>query len=59
MFMGFATIVTGVAVWSIWGGDMFPKEADPKGEPEKWTDDEMKRWLKNVCFPLAKLPLGE
>lgn len=27
---GFAGIVTAVAAWSIWGGDMFPAE-DPKG----------------------------
>ena len=24
---------------------MFPKQDDPKGDPEKWTEDEMKRWL--------------
>ncbi|KAK3715707.1 hypothetical protein LTR37_006932 [Vermiconidia calcicola] len=24
---------------------MFPKPEDPKGEPENWTEDEMKRWL--------------
>lgn len=27
---------------------MFPKEEDPKGEPETWTDEQMKRWLNNV-----------
>lgn len=47
--MGFATLVAGVAVWTIWGtGDMFPKAEDPKGEPEHWTDEEMKRWLRAV-----------
>ena len=24
-------MVTAVAAWSIWGSDMFPAEADPKG----------------------------
>ncbi len=36
-------------MWSIWGGqELFPKQADPKGDPEKWTEDEMKRWLNAV-----------
>lgn len=48
MFLGFAGIVTAVAAWSIWGGDMFPQQADPKGEPETWSDDDMKRWLNSV-----------
>lgn len=46
--MGFAALVTGVAAWTIWGGDMFPQAEDPKGEPEKWTDEEMRRWLRSV-----------
>lgn len=29
---------------------MFPKQADPTGEPENWTEDEMKRWLNNVSI---------
>ena len=29
--IGFAGIVTAVAAWSIWGGDMFPAEKDPTG----------------------------
>ncbi|KAK6388533.1 hypothetical protein LTR65_007870 [Meristemomyces frigidus] len=45
MFLGFAGIVTAVAAWSIWGGDMFPQQEDPKGEPETWSEDDMKRWL--------------
>ncbi|QIX00103.1 hypothetical protein AMS68_005620 [Peltaster fructicola] len=47
LFMGFAALVTGVAAWTIWGGDMFPQAEDPKGEPEKWTDEEMRRWLRS------------
>ena len=25
---------------------MFPQEADPKGDPSKWTETELRRWLK-------------
>jgi len=28
---GFAGIITAVAAWGIWGGDMFPAESDPSG----------------------------
>ncbi len=48
LFLGFAGIVTAVAAWSIWGQDMFPAQSDPTGEPEKWTEDEMRRWLNAV-----------
>ena len=30
-FPGFAGLVTAVAAWSIWGGDLFPAQADPVG----------------------------
>ncbi|KAJ5096091.1 hypothetical protein NUU61_005447 [Penicillium alfredii] len=46
LFLGFAGMVTAVAAWSIWGSDVFPAEPDPTGDPEKWTADEMKRWLR-------------
>ncbi|KAF3387036.1 hypothetical protein F1880_000876 [Penicillium rolfsii] len=46
LFLGFAGMVTAVAAWSIWGSDVFPAEADPKGNPETWTEDEMRRWLR-------------
>lgn len=29
--LGFAGLVTAVAAWSIWGGDMFPAQKDPVG----------------------------
>ncbi|KAK4897570.1 hypothetical protein LTR27_004714 [Elasticomyces elasticus] len=45
LFLGFAGLITAVSVWSIWGGDMFPQAADPKGEPETWSEEDMKRWL--------------
>jgi len=44
-FLAFTGIVTAVAAWSIWGQDMFPKESDPTGDPETWTQEEMRRWL--------------
>ncbi|KAF3403053.1 hypothetical protein DPV78_004328 [Talaromyces pinophilus] len=46
LLLGFAGIVTAVSAWSIWGSDMFPAEPDPKGEPEEWTTEELKRWLR-------------
>ncbi|CAL5873753.1 uncharacterized protein PFLUO_LOCUS8035 [Penicillium psychrofluorescens] len=46
LFLGFAGMVTAVAAYSIWGGDMFPNEPDPTGNPESWTAEEMKRWLR-------------
>ncbi|KAF7718049.1 Stress-responsive nuclear envelope protein [Penicillium ucsense] len=47
LFLGFAGMVTAVAAWSIWGSDVFPAEADPTGKPEDWTEDELRRWLRN------------
>ncbi|GFN12947.1 Ish1 domain-containing protein [Aspergillus tubingensis] len=46
LFLGFAGMVTAAAAWAIWGGDMFPAEADPTGDPENWTADEMRTWLR-------------
>ncbi|KAF2201834.1 hypothetical protein GQ43DRAFT_440214 [Delitschia confertaspora ATCC 74209] len=45
-FFAFAAIVTGVAAWSIWGGDIFPS-SDPTGDPTNWTHEEATRWLNN------------
>ncbi|KXT00970.1 hypothetical protein AC578_8205, partial [Pseudocercospora eumusae] len=42
LFLGFTALVTAATAWSIWGQDMFPKEPDPTGEPETWTDTEMR-----------------
>jgi len=47
LLLGFAGIITAVAAWGIWGGDMFPVEPDPSGSPENWTVEEMRRWLRN------------
>ncbi|KAF2474982.1 uncharacterized protein BDR25DRAFT_255515 [Lindgomyces ingoldianus] len=45
-FFAFAAIITGVAAWSIWGGDIFPSQ-DPTGDPENWSHEECSRWLRN------------
>ncbi|CAG9944449.1 unnamed protein product [Clonostachys rosea f. rosea IK726] len=45
MVLAFGGAVAAAAVWSIWGGDIFPAEPDPKGNPEEWTREEMRRWL--------------
>ncbi|KAF1355123.1 hypothetical protein BDV97DRAFT_97946 [Delphinella strobiligena] len=45
LFLGFAGLVSAAAAWSIFGSDIFPQEPDPKGDPEQWTEDEMRRWL--------------
>ncbi|KAE8147688.1 hypothetical protein BDV25DRAFT_131875 [Aspergillus avenaceus] len=42
----FAGMVTAAAAWAIWGNDMFPSEPDPTGDPECWTIEEIKRWLR-------------
>ncbi|RDA87580.1 hypothetical protein CP532_3982, partial [Ophiocordyceps camponoti-leonardi (nom. inval.)] len=41
----FGGIVAAAAAWTIWGGNLFPAEPDPKGDPQTWTREEMRRWL--------------
>lgn len=48
----FSGAVAAAAVWTIWGGDMFPQAEDPKGKPEEWSREEMRRWLSAVRLPL-------
>lgn len=31
---------------------MFPSGEDPKGNPEDWTREEMRRWLAAVSFTM-------
>ena len=31
---------------------MFPQSEDPKGDPQKWTEAEMRQWLNNVGLRL-------
>jgi hypothetical protein len=44
---------------------MFPPEQDPKGDPETWTREELRRWLSAVsrslpwALPLAADPHAE
>ncbi|KAG6029830.1 hypothetical protein E4U19_000766 [Claviceps sp. Clav32 group G5] len=45
MVLAFGAAVVAAAVWSIWGTEMFPPPPDPKGDPETWTREEMRRWL--------------
>ncbi|EHK25996.1 uncharacterized protein TRIVIDRAFT_218166 [Trichoderma virens Gv29-8] len=45
LLLAFGGTVVAAAVWSIFGGDMFPAQEDPKGDPETWTREEMRRWL--------------
>ena len=52
----FGGVIAAAAAWTIWGGDMFPKEADPKGDPETWTREEMRRWLAAVRFSSVEGP---
>ncbi|KAJ5486169.1 hypothetical protein N7530_000469 [Penicillium desertorum] len=39
-------MVTAVAAYTIFGSDILPAQADPTGDPENWTMDEMRRWLQ-------------
>jgi len=54
MFLGFAGLVTAATAWMVFGqGDIFPQADDPKGDPQKWTEEEMRRWLRNVCITVS------
>ncbi|KAB2572255.1 hypothetical protein DIS24_g10744 [Lasiodiplodia hormozganensis] len=46
-FFAFAGIVTAATAWVVWGGDVFPAEPDPTGDPATWTNTELRRWLRN------------
>lgn len=48
LFFGFAGLVALASMSTIFGGEMFPAEKDPTGAPETWTEEELRRWLKNV-----------
>ncbi|KAI1759411.1 hypothetical protein GGR53DRAFT_149104 [Hypoxylon sp. FL1150] len=47
-FKAFSGLVTAALVWSMWGGNVFPPDADPKGDPQEWTREELRRWLAAV-----------
>ncbi|KAF2669657.1 hypothetical protein BT63DRAFT_425336 [Microthyrium microscopicum] len=44
--LAFAGVITAASAWMIWGGDMFPQESDPTGDPETWSYEELNRWLR-------------
>jgi hypothetical protein len=39
----------------MWGGDIFPADKDPSGDPETWTFSELRRWLEAVGDVLCDL----
>ncbi|KAH0497956.1 hypothetical protein MKX07_001409 [Trichoderma sp. CBMAI-0711] len=45
LLLAFGGVVVAAAAWSIFGGDMFPAQPDPTGDPETWTREELRRWL--------------
>ena len=47
-FFGFAGLVAVASLASMFGGDLFPAEKDPKGDPDTWTEEELRRWLRTV-----------
>lgn len=51
LFLAFTGLVALASVSTIFGGDMFPAEKDPAGDPETWTVEELRRWLKSVSRP--------
>lgn len=51
--IAFGGVVVAAAAWSIFGGDLFPAQEDPKGDPETWTREEMRRWLAAVSLVSA------
>lgn len=46
LFFGFAGLITLASLTSMFGGNIFPEEKDPKGNPETWTEEELRRWLR-------------
>jgi len=51
MVLGFAGLVTAATAWMVFGqGEIFPQAEDPKGDPQKWSEEEMRRWLRNVSL---------
>lgn len=41
----FTGMVVAATAWLFWSQDIFPKEADPVGNPDTWTREELRRWL--------------
>ncbi|KPI45544.1 putative methionine--tRNA ligase, mitochondrial [Cyphellophora attinorum] len=51
LFFGFTGLVVGASLWNMWNGEMFPAEKDATGDPETWTETELRRWLKAAKKP--------
>lgn len=50
----FSGLVTAALAWSLAGGSIFPSQDDPKGDPDTWTREELRRWLAAVrMFPYS------
>ncbi|OJD31123.1 uncharacterized protein BKCO1_520005 [Diplodia corticola] len=58
-FFAFAGIVTAATAWVVWGGDVFPAEPDPVGDPAAWTSTELRRWLRNRNLVPSELATRE
>lgn len=48
--VAFGAVVVGAWAWGMFGGDTFPAEKDPTGDPNGWTREELRRWLAAVSF---------
>lgn len=46
--VAFGLVVVGAWAWGMFGGDTFPAEKDPTGDPNGWTREELRRWLAAV-----------
>ncbi|SZF04497.1 unnamed protein product [Blumeria hordei] len=44
--LAFGGIITAAAAWTIVFQDLFPRGADPEGNPNDWSRDELIQWLK-------------
>ncbi|KZZ95668.1 hypothetical protein AAP_01344 [Ascosphaera apis ARSEF 7405] len=52
MSAGFAGMIGAVGLWAIWGVGTPPELEDPKGNPDHWTHEECRRWLrKRELYP--------
>ncbi|KAJ6784833.1 hypothetical protein PWT90_06813 [Aphanocladium album] len=57
MVLAFGGVVAAATVWML-SGDMFPADPDPKGDPETWTREEMRRWLEAVSCATKTLSIA-
>ncbi|EJP63193.1 uncharacterized protein BBA_07793 [Beauveria bassiana ARSEF 2860] len=48
MVLAFGGVVAAATAWML-AGDLFPADPEPKGDPETWTREEMRRWLEASC----------